>query len=271
MRKFILAATAAATLVAPTVAMASTGHKAPSKGVRVHACVKHPKHGLKVRLAQKCRKGEKGVWLTLAAGHDTNSGTGPQGPQGIQGSAGKNGTNGINGSNGTNGTNGRDGAQGPQGVSSPWTWSYTGGHSQDGGDSGQPWANDTYNTQFSVIPQTDGSYEVVKSITGTFVTIAGEPTPNDASGNSRQTGGVTGTMTGLETWKVTDANFDPTATPDLNRMEGNNAQNAAFTAAFFPGGTYNLSTYDFVYHTDSHGSWVDSNTHNNNTTTDIAG
>jgi hypothetical protein len=103
MRKLILAATAAATLVGPAVATAGAT-ALPAKGFTVHACVKHTKHGLKTRLAQKCQKGEKGAWLRLPASHDTNSKTGPQGPQGIPGK---------------DGTNGKDGAIGPMGPMGP--------------------------------------------------------------------------------------------------------------------------------------------------------
>jgi hypothetical protein len=145
-------------------------------------------------------------------------------------------------------------------MSSPWTWSYTGGYTPDTNVKGEVWANDKFDTQFWVIPQTDGSFLIEKSIIGTFTTVAGAGTPNTGQGS--QIGGVTGTMTGVETWTVpAGAIFDPTATPNLNGMQGNESQNDAFTQAFFhaPDGSKadyngvgnNGSDYDFVYHAGS--------------------
>jgi len=257
MRKLTLAAVAAATLIGPAVATASAATPHITTGVRVHACVRQTKHGLAVRLAQKCRKGEKSVWLRVPAASKDTLGTelGIPGPQGKPGIDGKNGKDGVNGQNGANG---QQGPQGLAGLSSPWTFSYTGGHSGDTNVKGQDWANDTYSTEFMVIPQNDGSYLVEKQITGNFVTIAGASYPNDTTGNSVQTGGVTGTLTGEETFVVKMPNgayFDPTATPDLNGM-GDVEQNAAFVKAFFPNGTASNSvgypdTYNFVYHAGS--------------------
>ena len=139
-------------------------------------------------------------------------------------------------------------------MSSPWTWSYTGGYATDTNVNGDVWANDKFNTQFWVIPQTDGSYLIEKSITGTFETVAGATSPNGTI-DGTQKGGVTGTITGVETW-VAFGNFDPTATPDLSGMQGNESQNAAFTQAFFGDSGYRDrggvgNNYDFVYHAGS--------------------
>ena len=112
MRKLIVAAATAATLVAPTVATASASTN-PPRGLSVHECVRHTKHGLNVRLAQKCRKGEKGVWLRLPGSYETHSKTGPQGPQGIPG---KNGTNGAQGPQGVPGPIGPQGPKGDTGL-----------------------------------------------------------------------------------------------------------------------------------------------------------
>lgn len=290
MRKLILAAGAAATLMMPAIASAHLNARGPAK-VPVHVCV--AKHGHKARLAKHCTRNERGITIWLKAIPGPHRVRGVQGPSGKNGTDGTNGTNGTkgadgtngtngvngndgaqgaqglqgqtgtNGTNGSNGSNGRDGARGPQGVSSPWTYSYTGGHTPDTNVRGNDWANDTFNTQFQVIPQEDGSYLIVKSITGWFTTIAGASGPNDYSGNSVQTGGVTGTMTGVEQWTVpAGAMFDPTATPDLDGMQGNEAQNKAFTAAFFStvdsngvatpvvytGVGNGGNDYDFVYH-----------------------
>jgi hypothetical protein len=115
MRKLILAATAAATLVGPAVATASAT-TTPAKGFRVHACVRHTKHGLKSRVAQKCRKGEKGVWLRLPGSQAMKTQISSLGTQAILGTNGTNGTDGKDGINGTNGTNGATGPAGPIGA-----------------------------------------------------------------------------------------------------------------------------------------------------------
>jgi collagen triple helix repeat protein len=171
MRKLILSAAAVGTLVAPTVAMASVGHE-PAKGVTVHVCVSHKKHGLRARIASKCKHGEKELTLHLAGPAGPAGATGPQGPHGIpgltgvtgatlatgaQGKVGKDGTNGIDGAQGAQGPQGNAGAQGPQGphgwqgpqgsqghtgatgpqgtagTSSPFTWTYTNTTALDSG------------------------------------------------------------------------------------------------------------------------------------------
>jgi hypothetical protein len=147
MRKLILAATAAATLVTPAVASASgsLNTNGPAK-VPVHACVRFTKHGTKARLAKKCNRNERGVTLWMEAVPGRQGIQGLQGLTGLTGAAGKdgiNGTNGTNGKDGVNGSNGKDGVQGltgsqgqigpqgpkgdqgPAGTSAPAPWSVT--------------------------------------------------------------------------------------------------------------------------------------------------
>jgi hypothetical protein len=70
MRKVMLAVAAVGALAAaPTAAMASSGHKAPTKGTTVHVCVSQKKHGLKARVSRKCTQGEKAVTLHLPSGN----------------------------------------------------------------------------------------------------------------------------------------------------------------------------------------------------------
>jgi hypothetical protein len=277
MRKLIPAAAAAATLVVPAVASAHLNTHGPAK-VAIHACV--AKHGHKARLAKHCTRKERGVtiWLkavrvpqrtpAVQASAATNSTSGTNSTVGADGTVGTLGVGGITGLSAVTGTKGAQGATGPQGpagVSSPWTWSYTGGWAPDTNVLGKYWANDQFSTEFQVIPQEDGSFLIVKSITGTFTTIPGASFPNDTTGQSSQVGGKTGTMNAVEQWTVpAGAVFDPTATPDLNNMRGNEAQNTAFTADFFStigengklvpavytGVGHGGSDYDFVYHLD---------------------
>ena len=84
MRKLILVATAAATLVVPITAVASTGPKTSATSTTAKVCVRQTKHGFKARLsAKKCKRGEKAVTVHLPQGA-----TGPQGPAGATGPAG---------------------------------------------------------------------------------------------------------------------------------------------------------------------------------------
>lgn len=193
---------------------------------------------------------------------------GPAGPQGPQGPAG---ASGVSSQGGTTGVVGPQGPQGPRGANSPLTYTFANNSGPDSGDCGNNWATDSYDTTIVATPEADGSYLVTKYVKGTFVTIANTSQPNPSScPGDQQTGGVNGTFQGIETWTVGSGpvNFDPTASCDsCSGASSSEGQNGDFTAAFFPGNTYNSGTlkYDFVYHTASNGSWVDSDTPNNNT------
>ena len=196
-------------------------------------------------------------------GNGAQGATGPQGPKGDAGATG---------------AQGPAGPRGPNGVDSPLVYTFSGASGPDSGDCGNSWATDTYDATFIVEPQVDGSFTITKIVKGTFVTIAGtsEPNPSPCPGVS-QTGGVTGTFYGTESWTVPSpggarsADFDPYAScgaacsPTTSNTSSNDAQDQAFETAFFPGATYNgVTNYDFVYHTASNGNWVDSNTPDNN-------
>jgi hypothetical protein len=192
--------------------------------------------------------------------------TGPQGPQGPEGDTG------------ATGAQGPTGPRGPSGVDSPLVYTFSGTSGPDSGDCGNNWATDTYDATFIVEPEVDGSFTITKIVKGTFVTIAGTSEPNpSACPGGLQTGGVTGTFYGTESWSVPapsstqSADFDPYAScgaacsPTTSNTSSNDAQDQAFESAFFPGATYNgVTNYDFVYHTASNGDWVDSNTPDNN-------
>jgi hypothetical protein len=219
---------------------------------------------------------------------------GPQGPQGVAGvdangikgdtgatgAQGAQGPQGVQGEQGPRGFNGSDGAEGPQGPAGTpgsngaFTYTYASNSGPDSGDCGNAWANDSYSRTFQVNPLPDGSYDVSELITGTFTTIASvdEPNPGTCPGPP-QVGGVTGTFYGTESWVVPapaageSADFDPVASCsacDAHTTSGSSAEagNAAFEAAYFPGSTYALDNYDFVYHSNANAneSWVDSNT-----------
>jgi len=97
-RKLMLAAGAAATMVVPATAMAANGHK-PAKGATVKVCVTNKKHGLKAHVVTgKCKSGEKALTVHLPAG--AKGATGAQGPAGPQGPAGAAGSYAVKDANG---------------------------------------------------------------------------------------------------------------------------------------------------------------------------
>jgi len=162
-------------------------------------------------------------------------------------------------------------------VNSPFVYNYTNSIGPDSGNCNQEWATDTYNRTFVVEPQVDGSFTIAETVQGTFKTIAGVADPNSCA--TTQSGGVTGTFYGTETFSVPSpssgqaADFNPFATcgsgcsPDTSNTSNssNAAGNNAFVAAFFPGAPQpTVANYDFVYKTDSNGHWIDSNTPMNN-------
>ena len=174
---------------------------------------------------------------------------------------------------------------GLSGVNDPLVYTFSGATGPDSGTCGN-WATDTYDSTYRVDPNANGSFTVVKIVTGTFTTTAG-PSPaacaNGSPGNGNTVnGGDTGTFFGTESWTVASsvvgkaADFLPTAScgsacsPNTTQSGGSSseAQNAAFEVALFPSSNYasDISAgenYDFVY--SSHGdAWTDSNTPQNN-------
>ncbi len=192
---------------------------------------------------------------------------GPPGPKGDPGADGASGAQGPPGPKGDPGTNGTDG------VNAPLTFEYANSQVTDPGSCGTAWADITYDSIIVVTPEIDGSYTVTKYIKGTFVTIADAPEPNDSTCSTSQTGGVDGTVSGVEIWTVPSAgggqaaSFDPTAScGTCANASSSETQNADFTTAFFGAGQYhNVAHYDFVFRTASKGSWVSSDTPANDT------
>jgi len=189
---------------------------------------------------------------------------GPKGDPGADGAPGVQGPPGPKGDPGTNGTNG---------VNAPLTFEYPNSQTPTPGNCGPDWAHITYDTIIVVTPEIDGSYTVTKYVKGTFVTIANAPQPNDPTCSTSQTGGVNGTISGIEIWTVPAAgggqaaSFDPTASCNTcANSSSSETQNADFTTAFFGSGQYHdVTHYDVVFHTASHGSWVSADTPANDT------
>jgi hypothetical protein len=204
---------------------------------------------------------------------------GARGPQGAQGPAGPQGVAGPGGATGATGPMGPAGPQGSSGVNDPLVYTFTSSTGPDSGDCGQNWATDTYDRTFIVTAQSDGSYSVLETFKGSFVTNAGVPDPGDSRCTSSQQGGVSGTFYGTEQFTVPSpgpgeaADFDPYAdcgsacSPDTDGTSESSADagNDAFVSAYFPGASApSVANYDFVYQTPDNGWWVDSNTPQNN-------
>lgn len=101
---FASRATSAAAAAVVVTLVAGGGYAIASGGGTIHACAKKSNGAL--RLANKCKKSEKGLsW----------------GIQGPPGASGKNGTNGTNGTNGAAGQQGATGAPGQRGPSDGFT------------------------------------------------------------------------------------------------------------------------------------------------------
>ena len=187
-------------------------------------------------------KGDTGATGAKGAKGDT----GPAGPQVVQDAIqGDTGPKGDPGAKGDPGTNGSDAS-----VPGVIVTHVTGGDSSIcGGD----WATDTYTRTLQILPQYDGTINVIRSYNGTFVTIAGVPQPNAAScPGTLQTGGVTGTFTGFDVLTVTGGTYDANATCAAN------CTSAAMMAAFFPGGTQVGPDHgwQYDYTTAANGSWT---------------
>jgi hypothetical protein len=228
--------------------------------------------------------------FSLKAALDKTGKTGATGTTGAAGATGSQGSTGANGGTGPAGTGGPTG-QGPSGtngVSDPLVYSFSGATGPDSGTCGNNWATDTYDSTYRVDPNGDGSFTVVKIVTGTFTTNPG-PSPAACANGSASPGngntviaGDNGTFFGTESWTVASprtgqaADFLPTAScgsacsPNTSQTGGSSseAQNAAFEGVLFPSSHYANDVnagenFDFVY--SSHGdAWTDSNTPQNN-------
>ena len=202
---------------------------------------------VKLRVHGKCPRGERLIPLPQ----------GRRGPQGPAGQDGAPGPAGAPGAKGDTGAPGAPGAPGPPGLSPPGVvvTHVTGG---DSGVCGNDWANDDYTRTLQFIPQDDGSIHVIRSYSGTFVTIPDVPQPNPSGGcpGPLQAGGVTGTVTGFDVQVVTGGVFTPNATcPDPCTTD-------AELATFFPARGHLPPTatvtdgWEYQYDAGVHGQWV---------------
>jgi hypothetical protein len=242
MKRYAFIAVAVAVGVGAGVAYAAV----PDSNGVIHACywVKSHPAGQEGQLriidkakGQHCTKHE----AALAWNH-----TGPQGAVGPQG---------------PKGDTGATGPAGPSGVNSPLVFGpYSNPSDADSGicsdnnTSGNPgWATDSLQYTYVVSPQSDGSFDVTKMFTGTFVTT-GSSSPNNCSITIPS--GITGTMYGDEVFTIpaqgpsASAAFDPEATC-TSLCTGSD-----FVAAFFPGASFPASySWQFDYAT-ANSSWT---------------
>jgi hypothetical protein len=115
----------------------------------------------------------------------------------------------------------------------------------DGGTCGD-WAKDTYNLFFTVHNNGDGTFAVrTEYKDASFVTLGGaSPGACETTNHHGSTlfPGINGTFQGFLDGTVTSATYIPTAcnaNPCTSRT--------AAIAAIFPGGFYNIATYNFEY------------------------
>jgi hypothetical protein len=223
-----------------------------------------------------CGKLSADLVAAICTGKPGAPGTpGAPGAKGNSGSKGDNGGNGGNGGNGSkgdggaSGNNGHDGSNGADGSNAPGfvVTHVTGGDSSACG-SQLDWATDTYTRTLQFVPQADGSVNVLRSYTGTFVTIAGVPGPAEPCA-VLQGGSVTGTFTGYDVVQVIGGNYTPEAKcPAL-------CTTIAMLDAFFPG--YNATSgvtanaWDYHYNAGSHGTWVNASPYHGGNSGTIAG
>ena len=126
--------------------------------------------------------------------------------------------------------------------------------SPDSGTCGPDWAQDTFNREFTVKPNPDGTYRVYEQFKdGSFVTTApatglffspGACDTSDGSPPGLLVAGIHGTMHGYITITVTGTeNPAATCASVLNPCD----TTMGFLTEFFPGGAYNYDAYFFHY------------------------
>lgn len=190
------------------------------------------------------------------------------GPKGDTGAPGKNG---INGAPGLPGPKGDPGVAGPPGKDALSPYHVTG---PDSSVCGGDWADDDYTRTVQVLAQADGSFNVVRTYTGTFVTIADVPGPNgpcdpEKEGFRLQDGGVTGTFTGYDVVQVTGGQYRPgatcadpcTTTALLDALFPNHDASSGVTA----------NAWDYRYDAGVNGVWENASAYHGGNTGDIVG
>jgi hypothetical protein len=193
-------------------------------------------------------------------------------PKNHSGAAGSQGPAGPAGPQGPAGSQGDTGPAGPAGAPAAYTYEFTGSTGPDSSRCGGTWANDTFDTTFTLTEQADGTWLVDKLVKGTFQTVDGGPQPNPESCDATE-GSTSGSFVGTEVFVVTGpgpADFDTAAScgaacvTNTTSSSSSEAQNAAFVQAMFPDETYDNSAehFDFRYTADGQ-SWVDSDTPDN--------
>jgi len=124
--------------------------------------------------------------------------------------------------------------------------------SPDGGSCGNDWALDSFNRDFKVKDNGDGTFTVKEEFKdGSFVTNAGA-SPGACEGTDQKHGlllnaGVTGTMHGDLEGTVTGGTFNPAACDTPTGAIACGGSTAGFIATVFPGGTFTTTGFKFEY------------------------
>jgi len=135
--------------------------------------------------------------------------------------------------------------------------------SPDGGTCGQPWATDTFNREFMVKDNKDGSFQVREEFKdGTFVTTGpvspGACETTDTHHGATVRAGINGSFHGDLEGVVTGGTYNPNA---CNATPAACSTTAGFITATFPGGTFSVTTFRFHYAAGGQGliyhEWTD--------------
>src|SRR5215208_3791578 len=103
----------ALTAAVGVVALGSVAYAKSDRGPQVKACYRTSDGAL--RLATKCKSGERRISWSVVGPAGARGAAGPQGPQGASGLPGPKGDTGAQGPQGEAGPQGREGPQGPAG------------------------------------------------------------------------------------------------------------------------------------------------------------
>ena len=151
------------------------------------------------------------------------------------------------------------------------------GASQDGGTSGNQWANDTYNLFFTVHNNGDGTFAVRTAYKdASFVTIAGaSPGASETTSNhgSIVSSGINGNFQGFVDGTVSGGTYNPTVDLSGCTTATPCTRTEVIGLLFGTSAAYNITSYNFEYNSSDktlqYHSWHENFNKNSTTEQDI--